>query len=59
MRKLIVALILAFAVAGGAVLFSTPSMNADATARIDPSQMMRNAKDLPAAHYADYSFVFN
>jgi hypothetical protein len=27
--------------------------------RIDPSQMMTRARDLPTEHYDDYSFVFN
>ena len=26
---------------------------------IDPFQMMTNARDLPAAHYVDYSLIFN
>jgi len=30
-----------------------------ATAAIDPSGMMTNAKDLPTSQYDDYSVVFN
>jgi hypothetical protein len=30
-----------------------------ATAGIDPSGMMANAKDLPTSHYDDYSVIFN
>jgi hypothetical protein len=26
---------------------------------INPFQMMTNARDLPAAHYVDYSLIFN
>jgi hypothetical protein len=28
-------------------------------ARIDPSQLMMNATDLPAAEFVDHTFVFN
>ena len=59
MKKLIFGFIVAFAVIGAAVMLSTPTTKAGVSAQIDPSQMMRNAKELPAAHYADYSFVFN
>ena len=34
-------------------------MEAPAEAQIDPLQTMTNSKDLPAAHYDDYSIVFN
>lgn len=30
-----------------------------ASVQIDPLQAMKNAKSLPAAHYDDYSVVFN
>jgi hypothetical protein len=29
-----------------------------ATVQIDPFRLMTSAKQLPAAHFADYSFVF-
>ena len=31
---------------------------APAEAAVDPLQLMMNAKDLPAAEFADYTFVF-
>ena len=62
MKKLTIAMIVAFAVAGGAIIFTPPydqPAKADTGARIDVSQMMMNAKGLPVAHYDDYSVVFN
>ena len=32
---------------------------APATVQIDPFTMMTGAKQMPAEHFADYSFVFN
>ena len=62
MKKLTIALIVAFAVVAGTVVFSPlydRPAKADAGAGIDISQIMTNAKDLPAAHHEDYSVVFN
>jgi hypothetical protein len=42
----------------GAWAISTTRVEATVGAQVDPSQMMMNAKDLPAAHYDDYSLVF-
>ena len=61
MTKSIFALIVAFAVGGGAVIFSRPydqPAKAAVEAGINPSQMMANAK-APVAHYQDYSLMFN
>ena len=41
---------------------ATSGGSADATVEApqsDPSQIMMNSKDLPAAHYDDFSVVFN
>ena len=38
---------------------TTPRVVASTPVGIDPFQMMTNAGDLPAAHYVDYSLVFN
>ena len=61
MHKLGVAVMIALAVTGGALasttLYEQPA-RANAGARIDLSQTM-SAKNLPAAHYDDYSVVFN
>jgi hypothetical protein len=47
--------------AGGAT-WTTSTIRArvgtSAEVRIDPSQMMMNAKDLPNEHYVDYSLEF-
>ena len=62
MKKFTVALILASAAIVGVVAVTTLSdqpAKADARVGIDPSQMMANAKNLPVAHYDDYSVVFN
>jgi hypothetical protein len=63
MTKSIFALIVAFAVGGGAVIFFRPydqPAKAAVETGINPSQMMATAKDdLPVAHYQDYSVMFN
>ena len=62
MKNFIIAAILLSAVISGAVALTTPSnqpAKVDAGAGIDISQMMASAKDLPVAHYNDYSVVFN
>lgn len=62
MKTLIIALIVALATITGSIAFSTlydlPA-KADAGALIEPAQIMMNTKNLPAAHYDDYSVVFN
>ena len=61
MTKSIFALIVAFAVGGGGVLFFRPydqPAKAEVEVGINSSQMMANAKDLPVAHYEDYALVF-
>ena len=61
MKKRTIALIVAFAVAGGAVIFFRPydqPAKAEVRAGINPSQMMANAK-VPVAHYQDYAVMFN
>jgi len=52
------ALILA-CVAGWAVSDTQARVAAPATVQIDPFKVMTSAKQLPAEHFADYSFVFN
>ena len=62
MSKWFFALIVAFAVGGGAVIFFKPydhPAKAAVEGGINPLQMMVNAKDLPVAQYEDYSVVFN
>jgi hypothetical protein len=62
MNKFIFAVILVSAVISGAVALTTSSdqpAKVDAGAGIDLSRMMASAKDLPVAHYNDYSVVFN
>jgi hypothetical protein len=44
---------------GSFALFCRTPAEAPAREQIDPLQMMMNSKDLPAAHYDDYSLVFN
>ena len=34
-------------------------VHAPVGAMVDPSQLMMNAKDLPAAEFVDYTFVFH
>jgi len=38
---------------------TTPRVVASTPVGIDPFQMMTNARDVPAAHYVDYSVIFN
>ena len=52
------ALILA-CVAGWAISDTQARATVPATVQIDPLTMMTSAKQLPAEHFADYSFVFN
>jgi hypothetical protein len=58
MKKFIFTLIVAAAVVGGAVAFTTP-YDEPAKANADPLSMMSGAVGLPVAHYDDYSVVFN
>jgi hypothetical protein len=51
------ALILA-CVAGWAISDTQARSAAPATVQIDPFKVMTSAKQLPAEHFADYSFVF-
>ena len=47
---------------GGWMILTSPAdatKAVDAGVQIDPMQMMKNAKSLPAEHYDDYSLVFN
>jgi hypothetical protein len=59
--KLLVAATALMLTAVGAWAASTTHarIEAPAGARIDPSQIMINAKDLPVDHYDDYSLVYN
>jgi hypothetical protein len=38
---------------------TTPRVDASTEATVYPLQLMINAKNLPVAHYVDYTFVFN
>jgi hypothetical protein len=51
------ALLVSF-VAGWAVSDSQASVAKAATVQVDTFQMMTSAKQMPAEHFADYSFVF-
>ena len=42
-----------------AIATTPPRVVASTPVRIDPFEMMTNARDLPAAHYVDYSLIFN
>jgi hypothetical protein len=44
---------------GAWAVATTPRVVASTPVGIDPLQMMTNARDLPAAHYVDYSVIFN
>ena len=44
---------------GAWAITTTPRVVASTPVGIDPFQMMTNARDLPAAHYVDYSVIFN
>jgi hypothetical protein len=59
MRKIsmLAAALILIAVGAWAVA-TTPHVVASTPARIDPHQMMTNARDLPAAHYVDYTLIF-
>ena len=62
MHKLGVLMMVAFAIVGGALAITTlydQPAKANARARMDLSQMMTSAKNLPVTHYDDYSVVFN
>jgi hypothetical protein len=52
------ALMVAFA-AGWAVSDSHARVAEAATVQVDTFQMMTSAQQMPAEHFADYSFVFN
>jgi hypothetical protein len=54
--------VMILASAGGWTILTAPAgaTNAvGASLQVDPMQAMKNAKNLPAAHYDDYSVVFN
>lgn len=38
---------------------TTPRVDASTEATVYPLQLMTNGKNLPDAHYLDYTFVFN
>ena len=44
---------------GAWAITTTPRVVASTPVGIDPFQMMTNARDLPTAHYVDYSLIFN
>jgi hypothetical protein len=44
---------------GAWAVATTPRVVASTPVGIDPFQMMTDAKDLPTAHYVDYSLIFN
>jgi hypothetical protein len=44
---------------GAWAITTTPRVVASTSVGIDPFQMMTNARDLPAAHYVDYTLIFN
>ena len=60
MRKIsmFVAALILIAVGAWAIT-TTPRVIASTQVGIDPFQMMINARDLPAAHYVDYTLIFN
>ena len=54
--------VMILASAGGWAMLTAPAAATkaiDASVQVDPMQAMKNAKNLPAAHYDDYSVVFN
>jgi hypothetical protein len=62
MRKICPFAAAALILAGVAVWVGSATsalVHAPVGARIDPSQLMMNAKDLPAAEFVDHTFVFN
>jgi len=44
---------------GAWAITTTPRVVASTPVGIDPFQMMTNARDLPTAHYVDYTLIFN
>ena len=44
---------------GAWTMKTAPRVDAPTAAAIYPLQLMTNAKNLPEAHYVDYTFVFN
>ena len=44
---------------GAWAVATTPPVVASTSVGIDAFQMMTDAGDLPAAHYVDYSLIFN
>jgi len=44
---------------GAWTMKTAPRVDAPMAAAIYPLQLMTNAKNLPEAHYVDYTFVFN
>jgi hypothetical protein len=52
------ATLMASFVAGWAVSDSQARVAEAATVQVDTFQMMTNAKQMPAEHFADYSFVY-
>jgi hypothetical protein len=63
MRKISLFAVAAAMILGGIGAWAASSTYArvetPAEAGVDPSRIMMNAKDLPTAHYVDYSLVFN
>lgn len=51
-------ILIAWAVVEAWAVAMTPRVVASTSNAADPLQMMTNAKDLPAAHYVDYTLVF-
>ena len=44
---------------GAWTMKTAPRVDASTAVAIYPLQLMTNAKNLPEAHYLDYTFVFN
>ena len=60
MRKLsMFAATLILIAVGAWAITTTPPVVASTPVGIDPLQMMSNARDLPTAHYVDYTLIFN
>ena len=60
MRKIsIFAAALILIALGAWAITTTPRVVASTPVGIDPFQLMTSARDLPAAHYVDYSVIFN
>jgi hypothetical protein len=45
--------------AGTWTMRAPPRVDASTAGPVYPLQLMTNAKNLPEAHYVDYTFVFN